>query len=862
MSRPSAHNLAQAKELLEGRAPTAADALALADRLKSERAFGYARKVLRRARQAPIDDPALRKKLRQQHAFCTYKDPDLPVGARLDRALTILGGDPEENLRTTDDQETLGLAGAIYKRLWEVNAQKRHLERALSFYLRAHRRGVAGDFGYTGINAAFVLDLLASLESQEAAEAGATSETAAERREQARRIREEVASTLPMLAELPEHRGLDRQWWFLVTMAEAHFGLQQYDRAGEWLSRARTLPNIPPWELETTARQLATLARLEGVAGTSSQDFQASPAGRVLAEFLGIHTAGALSAFVGKVGLALSGGGFRASLFHIGILARLAELDVLRHVEVLSCVSGGSILGAHYYLEVKRLLEAKPDADITREDYIEIVKRLERDFLAGVQRNIRMRVIGDVVANLRMIFVPDYSRTLRVGELFEKHIYSRVRDGHAGWKRWLTDLYVYPAGEDPKTFRPKYDNWRRHAKVPILILNATALNTGHNWQFTASWMGEPPTTIDPEIDGNYRLRRMYYSQAPARYKRIRLGTAVAASACVPGLFTPITLANLYSGVTLRLVDGGVHDNQGIVGLLEQDSTVLLVSDASGQMEAQDHPSVGLLGVPFRSNGILMARVREAEYDDLVARRQSGVLRGLMFIHLKKDLGVRPIDWIGSDDPSEDVEEDSRAGRPSTDITEYGIAKDIQRRLANIRTDLDSFSETEALALMTSGYRMTEQEFARSIDGFSEPDAPRPPWRFLEAERLMGVGGSRQLASLLDVAAQRALKVWRLSTPLKVVGALAGLGLVALFTWSLWPAQWPWWAFAPTVVAGALLVGTVGALVMRFGEQLIKIGVGVALGLVGWLAAGIHLQVFDRLYLQLGKLKRLLQKKSP
>ena len=40
----------------------------------------------------------------------------------------------------------------------------------------------------------------------------------------------------------------------------------------------------------------------------------------------------------GRVGLALSGGGFRASLYHIGVLAKLAELDVLRHVEVLSCV--------------------------------------------------------------------------------------------------------------------------------------------------------------------------------------------------------------------------------------------------------------------------------------------------------------------------------------------------------------------------------------------------------------------------------------------------------------------------------------------------------------------------------------------
>ena len=69
---------------------------------------------------------------------------------------------------------------------------------------------------------------------------------------------------------------------------------------------------------------------------------------------------------MGKVGLALSGGGYRASLFHIGVLARLAECNVLRRVEVLSCVSGGSIVGAYYYLKLRQLLQEKPDAEVDR----------------------------------------------------------------------------------------------------------------------------------------------------------------------------------------------------------------------------------------------------------------------------------------------------------------------------------------------------------------------------------------------------------------------------------------------------------------------------------------------------------------
>ena len=100
--------------------------------------------------------------------------------------------------------------------------------------------------------------------------------------------------------------------------------------------------------------------------------------------FLKGQAEGVRTAFIGRVGLALSGGGFRASLFHIGVLARLAEMDALRHVEYLSCVSGGSIIGAYYFLEVRELLQGKNDLDIKSDDYVQIVQNIERAFLAGI----------------------------------------------------------------------------------------------------------------------------------------------------------------------------------------------------------------------------------------------------------------------------------------------------------------------------------------------------------------------------------------------------------------------------------------------------------------------------------------------
>ena len=53
-------------------------------------------------------------------------------------------------------------------------------------------------------------------------------------------------------------------------------------------------------------------------------------------------------------GLALSGGGYRASLFHLGVTRRLHELGILQKITRLSSVSGGSILSgflAHRMLE-------------------------------------------------------------------------------------------------------------------------------------------------------------------------------------------------------------------------------------------------------------------------------------------------------------------------------------------------------------------------------------------------------------------------------------------------------------------------------------------------------------------------------
>jgi hypothetical protein len=116
-----------------------------------------------------------------------------------------------------------------------------------------------------------------------------------------------------------------------------------------------------------------------------------------------------------------------------------------------------------------------------------------------------------------------------------------------------------------------------------------------------------------------------------------------------------------------------------------------VSDASGQMQEQPSPG-GSAGQSLGgANSILQARVREAQFDQLSALRRAGAIQGAMFIHLTKDLDADPVSWVG---------EKTKPPRKRPETTSYGIDPDLQRKLAAVRTDLDSFSDAEAYALMT------------------------------------------------------------------------------------------------------------------------------------------------------------------
>lgn len=839
----------------------------LVGELKGELNYGAARKLLEKARnQYPQEVWII-----QQLALCTYKDEELYPQHRLETALALLESIGLRN-STNTDAETLAMGGAIYKRMWEFGGQLEHLYESLSFYRAAYERNPQQDMGYGAINAAYLLDLLAGRAESVETRSGLISKEAREFRAEAQVIRQNVRDRL-IQQKTPK---LAKQYWFLVTLAEACFGLGEYADAAKWLDKARKV-EAKEWELQTSFRQLVGLARLQRIEVPAENQplEQWHQAWQTLHHLLGDETSNALTCYRGKVGLALSGGGFRASFFHLGVLARLAEVDALRGVDVLSTVSGGSILGAQYYLEVQNLLQDS-GKKLTRADYLNLVEKLQQDFLQGVQTNIRMRAFNNFVENVKMLFSKSYSRSHKLGELYETNLYSKVADGKGEQPRRMPDLLVKPVhGKfQGDSFRPNFHNWRRRAKVPILLLNTTSLNSGHNWFFTASWMGEPPGLLSEEIDSNERYRRLYYGQAPEHLKNFQLGHAAAASSCVPGLFEPLMLDNLFEDRTVKLVDGGVHDNQGVQGLLDEGCTLILCSDASGQMGNVENPAVDPGSVLLRTVSVLQDRVREAEYQDLQARLDSRALQGLFFIHTQKDLASKPLDWLNCQDPS--------VKKPGSNLTSYGIAKDLQTKIAALRTDLDSFTEVEACALMASGYMMTEQQL-KDLDEQHKKDgkpgtwgdfdiyaAKQSDWNFLKLKELLaelpGEQASLQrkdLALQLQVGSGLFFKAWQLIPWLKIT-AFVIAGLVAWVLFTVISSQWQNTMFSISV--GGMILALLGILTALFlpamrwlnpKKEAQSIVIKVSVALTGYCMAKLHLTIFDPLFLARGKLARLL-----
>lgn len=372
-----------------------------------------------------------------------------------------------------------------------------------------------------------------------------------------------------------------------------------------------------------------------------------------------------------KIGLALSGGGFRASIFHLGVIRRLEELGIMPRLSVISAVSGGSIVAAYYICEMEKRLRGIEACSI--ETRVRLFEEIADDFLKATDHNLRTRALV-----YTPFFHPWYflkatiSRPLRRtarSELIQREYDKWFYDGNT-----LDDL----PSVTPETVQA--DSQVQYG--PKLVLNTTSLISGERVSFSR----QPVSRMIEMSKVNRNV--------------LALSRVVGASSGVPGLFPPTSIAGNV------LVDGGVSDNQGIEGLLQdrEKPDVLLVSDASGQLEEVDSAATGEVGVLGRVNSILQFQVRVKLIEILMAwKDQAPQQREFAFVHLFLNL--------------KDREPDNRL--PSEYIPDA----------ARIRTDLDQFSYIETETLMYHGYTLIDRQLRDNCPQlFSTPPAGAPDLR--------------------------------------------------------------------------------------------------------------------------------------
>lgn len=182
----------------------------------------------------------------QRLALVTYKSKHPTPQAALEEARELL---KTLNPATSNDPETLGLWGAVHKRLWDLMSDRTQLDEAV----RGYERGfyLRNDY-YNGINLAYLLNV-------RAANAASHAEAIADF-VQAERIRREVISiceTLLKRDELPK----DDKYWAMASLAEAYVGIGDEANAQQKLQEAFAIASAN-WMKESTEEQTTKLRQL------------------------------------------------------------------------------------------------------------------------------------------------------------------------------------------------------------------------------------------------------------------------------------------------------------------------------------------------------------------------------------------------------------------------------------------------------------------------------------------------------------------------------------------------------------------------------------------------------------------------
>ena len=302
-----------------------------------------------------------------------------------------------------------------------------------------------------------------------------------------------------------------------------------------------------------------------------------------------------------KIGIALSGGGYRAAAYHIGTLRTLHKLGVLDNVDVISSVSGGSITAAYYALN--------------KDCYESFEKSFIEKLQTGVMKSVWLLLALTVFAIILIsgaiwcaiyYILSEFWLSVFISSIIFVCgvVYILLR-----WYNYMPISYLISKKYDDLFFNKKTLN--DLPQSPLLTINATNIATNLPFNFSRNYMGEYIYTID---------RKSIFNADTFPISR-----AVMASSCVPYGFTPITIDNKYllkdysecanNTEPPLLVDGGIYDNQGAHKLSEKKSRfhadLIIVSDAgNGDIKAAD--TYNFLITLYKTSEMMMDRIKKLQ----------------------------------------------------------------------------------------------------------------------------------------------------------------------------------------------------------------------------------------------------------
>jgi len=183
----------------------------------------------------------------QQHALSKYKSKSPTEISSLTDALKIIEKlDPDDE---TNDPETLGLTGAIYKRMWHATEDPEYLKRAINYYGKGFK--IRRDY-YNGENYALCLNISASIESDP--------EEKTFYKVSAKKARQEIIETLDYLSSDEEMSQSINKWPY-ATLANCYFGLDDDENGTKYEKIYLGITSVD-WERETYFESKDTLKKL------------------------------------------------------------------------------------------------------------------------------------------------------------------------------------------------------------------------------------------------------------------------------------------------------------------------------------------------------------------------------------------------------------------------------------------------------------------------------------------------------------------------------------------------------------------------------------------------------------------------